>query len=238
MLQEGVFNAENLYEEFFLSEQQKAEKMPRPLATIFLQHGSRRTYDKKSTVFRVNETAREAFFVEKGSVRTYQMTPDGKEVTFNFLYPGLSFGFTEVLLNIPRIRYTETISKNTTLLVMDKEQLFNSVFSNPEFCFEITRVLGIHLVKCQRVVEDLAILPVQGRVVQLLLRLAEERGLKAEDSTIIDLTITHDEIAKMVGGSRQKITVILNNLRQQRIISWEKKRIKILSRKNLIDKIR
>lgn len=212
----------------YLSEPLTLEVFRKKLAQVFIIHGHRRTYGKKSMVFQLSDTANEAYFIEKGRARTFQITPEGKEVTFDIWNPGTSFGLVELLLNYPRIRYTETMSNNTTLLVMSKEQLTKLVFANPEICFDIARIMGFYLLKYQRLVEDLAIRSVQGRVIQLILRLSKERGLKVGESTVIDLPITHDDIAKMVGGSRQNITVILNGLREKGILDWEKKRIRIL----------
>lgn len=218
----------NLCRDDYFSEPLTLEVFRKKLTQVFLLHGHRRSYRKKSMIFRLSDTANEAYYVEKGRARTFQITPEGKEVTFDIWNPGTSFGMVELLLNYPRIRYTETSSDNTTLLVMNKDQMINLVFSDQEICFDMVRIMGFYLLKYQRLVEDLAIRSVQGRVIQLILRLSQERGLKVGESTVIDLPITHDEIAKMVGGSRQNVTVILNGLRDKRILDWEKKRIRIL----------
>lgn len=201
---------------------------------FFSLNGCIRSYAKKSIVFQINDPADNGYVVESGRVRTYKLTPEGKEVIFNIINPGEVLGLAEVLLNCRRKRYAETMCK-TTLWVMSKEQLFKLFYSNNDLCFKNQWILTQQLLRYQNIVEDLAVLPVHDRVVKLLVRLCKERGKQMEDCTVIDFPITHEEIAQMIGSSRQTVTYILNKLRKEGILSWERKRIKILRWMDLID---
>lgn len=195
---------------------------------VFSLYGHRRSYNKGSIVFQINDTSDEAYIVEKGRVRTYNLTPDGKEVTFEIVNPGECVGLVEVFVNSPRTRNAETISNKNTLLVMKKDQLFNLIFSSQKLGYVFSWTMSHYLMRYQNLVEEFAILPIQGRITQLLYRMAKERGTQVGNCTIIDLPITHDEIAKLVGCSRPTVTIILNELRDQGILSWEQRKIKIL----------
>ncbi len=146
--------------------------------------------------------------------------------------PGESIGLVEVFLNSPRVRTAETICNKNSLWVMNKEQLFNIMFSDKQLCFVFTWALAHYAMRYQVLVEELALLPIHGRVIQLLLRMAEERGTQVGDTILINLPITHDEIAKMVGSSRTSVTLILNDLREQGILSWEQKNIIFFAPRN------
>jgi len=201
---------------------------------FFTVHGQLRHYPKRGVIFRFNDAAREGYVVESGRIKTYKITPEGKEVIFSIINPGELIGLAEVLLNCPRVRYAETMCK-TTLWVMSKEQLFDLFYSNNDLCFKNVWILTQQLLRYQNLVEDFAALPVKERVIKLLVRLCKEMGKQKENYTIIDFPITHEEIAQMVGSSRQTITLILNELRKQGIIVWERKKIKILRWMDLID---
>ena len=204
------------------------------IASCFSFHGYQRSYTKKSPVFQYNETANEAYVVESGRVRIYKLTPEGKEITFQIVYPGESLGLAELFINCPRIRYAEAMCK-TTLWVMKKEQLFNHFFSSKELCLILLWILHQKVLRYQNIIEDLAVLPVRDRIVKLLVRLCKEQGRVVKDFTVIDFPITHEEIAQMVGSTRQTVTFILNELRKEGILTWERKKIKILRWMDLID---
>jgi len=203
------------------------------LYKVFLQNGEQRFYNKEDMIFQIEDIAQEAYYIEKGMVKTSQLTVEGKEVTFQILNPGDGFGMAEVFLNCRRTRYAESM-RNTTVWVMSKEKLFDLIFSNKEFCLNLLWALHHEVLKCQGIIEDLAVYPVRDRVIKLLVRLCKEQGRQLNDSTIIDFQITHEEIAKMVGSSRKTITLILNELRKQGILSWEKKKIKVFNFDQLI----
>lgn len=201
---------------------------------FFTVHGHLRHYAKRSTIFRLNDVAHEGYVVESGRIKTYKLTPEGKEVIFNIVNPGEIIGLAEVLLNCSRMRYAETMCK-TTLWVMSKEKLFELFYANNDLCLKNVWILTQQLLRYQNLVEDFAALPVKERVIKLLVRLCKEMGKQRENYTIIDFPITHEEIAQMVGSSRQTVTLILNELRKQGILVWERKKIKILRWMDLID---
>lgn len=201
---------------------------------FFTVNGYRRSYVKRSKIFQLNDYADEGYVVESGRVKTYKLTSDGKEVIFNIVNPGEILGLAEVLLNCPRMRYAETLC-DTTLWVMSKKQLFDLFYSNNDLCFKNMWILTQQLLRYQNIVEDLAVLPVKDRVIKLLVRLCKELGIQKENYTIIDFPITHEEIAQMVGSTRQTVTLILNELRKKGILTWKQKKIKILRWMDLID---
>ena len=201
---------------------------------FFSLHGCHRFYPKRSNIFQLYDVAYEGYVVESGRVKTYKLTSDGKEVIFNIVNPGEILGLAEVLLNCPRMRYAETLCE-TTLCVMSKEQLFKKFYSNNDYCLKNLWILTQQLLRYQHIVEDLAVLPVRDRVIKLLVRLCKELGIQKENYTIIDFPVTHEEIAQMVGSTRQTVTLILNELRKKGILDWKQKKIKILRWMDLID---
>ncbi|KUO78584.1 MAG: hypothetical protein APF81_08740 [Desulfosporosinus sp. BRH_c37] len=204
------------------------QKVEEQFYKAFSLYGHRRSYVKGNNVFQINDPADEIYFVEKGRIRTYNLTPEGKEITFEIHNPGESLGWAEVLVNSPRTRYAEGVCNKNTLWVMNKDQLFYLMYSNKEFNFQLIWSLTHYVLRYKSLVENLAILPVHDRVIQLLVRMSKDRGLQIGDCIVIDFPISNDDIAKMVGSSRQTITLIINELRERGIINWEQKKIKIL----------
>ncbi len=234
MKKDNLLTSKNL-EELGFKDLITVQDVRKQIYKSFSQSGKLRSYSKGSIIFNFDEIAFEAYIVEDGRVKTYKITPEGKEVTFSIINPSEGLGIAEVLLDRPRTRYAEAICSKTTLWVISKEKLLSLLAKDKELCFALLWIEAQHMLKYQSIVEDLAILPVQGRVIQLLVRLSKTRGRKIKNYTLIDCPLTHEEIAKMVGSSRQTITMILNELKDQGILSWEQKKIKILCWEALIN---
>lgn len=204
------------------------KKIKKQLYGYFSLMGEQRCYTSKNMIFQIEDNAHEAYYVESGRVKIYQLTPEGKEVTFQILKPGDGLGIAEVFLNCRRTRYAEAMCK-TNLWVINREQLFNLMLSNKEFYLNLLWALHQEVLKFQDIVEDLTVLPVRDRLMKLLIRLCKERGTQMKDHAIIDFPLTHEELAKMVGCNRKTVTIVLNELREQGFLSWEKKKIKVFS---------
>ena len=227
MKNENLSLTKKLSEFFCFPESITIQDVRKQIYKSFSQHGELRSYKKGSIIFHFDDAPLEAYIVEDGRVKTYKITPEGKEVTFSIININEGLGIAELLLNRPRERYAEAICNKTKLWVMSKENLLNLIIKDKELCLALLWIETQHMLRYQSIVEDLAVLPVHRRVIHLLVRLSKARGRKIKNSTLIDCPLTHDEIAKMVGSSRQTITMILNELRDQGILSWEQKKIKI-----------
>ncbi len=231
---EKSYNDNILEQLSFFNETITIKKARNQVANCFSRYGHKRSYTRKSNIFQYNDPSNEAFVVESGRARIYKLTPEGKEVTFQIVNPGEGLGLAELFINSPRIRYAQAMCK-TTLWVMKKEQLFDYFFSSKELCLNLLWILHQQVLRYQNVFEDLAILPVRDRIIKLLVRLCKEQGKTVQDYTIIDFPITHEEIAQMVGSTRQTVTFILNELRKEGVLTWERKKIKILRWMDLVD---
>ena len=214
-------------EEIYSKQPYTIQTVRQQLYGAFSLNGELCSYDKGNIIFRLKDVAHNAYIVEKGRVRIFKLTSEGREVTFGIKNKGEGIGIAEVILGGPRMRYAEAMGKDTKVWVMKKHKLLSLIEKDKELGFALTWILSKHMLKYQRIVENLATLSIQGRVIQLLVRLSEEHGRKMDDYTIIDFPLTHEEIAKMVGSSRQTITSVLNDLRDQEILNWEDKKIKI-----------
>ena len=234
MLKEKKSDFQSMDRLFHFEEMITVKSARQQIRNFFSLNGYQRCYGKKSFVFRVNDYAHEGYVVESGRVRIYKLTPEGKEITFNIINPGEILGLAEVLLGCPRKRYAETMCE-TSLWVMNKKQLFKLFYSDIDLCFVNLWILTQQLLRYQNVVEDLAVLPVRERVIKLLVRLCKELGKQQDGYTIIDFPITHEEIAQMVGSTRQTVTIILNELKKEGILSWEQRKIKVLRWMDLVD---
>ena len=74
---------------------------------------------------------------------------------------------------------------------------------------------------------DLVFLDLPGRVAKLLVALAEERGTRTGDDIVVDLKLSQETLARMVGGSRPTVNQILKDFEQRGYVELEGRRLKI-----------
>ena len=190
--------------------------------------GTCRTYMKGNMVYQVGELPDAAYVVKRGRVRLFKVSVEGREIIFRIVNPDEGFGFSDVITGDPRTRCAMAMQDMTELCVVEKDQLIRMLETNTELCFATAFLQAKYLYKYQTATADMANLTVKNRVIQLLLRLTQDYGKIIANHIVIDMQLTHEEIANMVGTSRQTVTSILNDLRDSGFLCWEQKNIKIL----------
>ena len=203
------------------------EEIKKKLYEIYFEIGTWRTYKKGNIIFQSGDTSDAAYVVKEGRVRLFRTTPEGKESIFHIINPSEGFGFAEIILNRPRIRNAMVMKDNMTLCVINGEKLLNLMCIDADVCFGLTFLQSEYLLRYQMMAADMANLSVRSRVIQLILKFTQEFGKTMKDYILIELPYTHDEIAKMVGTSRQTVTSILNDLHDSGYFILEHKKIKI-----------
>jgi CRP/FNR family cyclic AMP-dependent transcriptional regulator len=109
------------------------------------------------------------------------------------------------------------------MLIIHRDDFKNILSANPDMAFNLLKVLLERLRRANQKIEDLAFTNVYGRVANLLMQFAQPEGQK----WVVEEKMTHQEIANMVGSSREMVSKILGELVDAGYISIEQKRITI-----------
>jgi CRP-like cAMP-binding protein len=109
------------------------------------------------------------------------------------------------------------------ILIISKDEFRDSLSSNPDLIFSLVRVLLERLRKADEKIESLAFKNVYGRVTSFLMEAAEPQGGK----WVIPEAFTHQEIADMVGASRETVSRTMKELQDAGYITIAKKQITI-----------
>lgn len=87
--------------------------------------------------------------------------------------------------------------------------------------------MGFLIKRLERKMDLLYFKDARTRVVELLVDLARRMGKPEQDTTEISAKLTHEEIAQLTGNSRQSVTTILNSLREEGLIDYDRNKIKV-----------
>jgi CRP/FNR family transcriptional regulator len=179
---------------------------------------------KGGLVFRAGSAAGQVYFLESGRVKIYHLTDSGKEVLLWLCFPGEIFGLAEVGEGERRHLYAEACQRSELLCVRQDD--FNAFLAAcPEAALLVNDVLAWRLRSLGHVVQGLVADDVHERLVQLIMRLAVCHGQRAEHGGIaLGIRLTHQELANMIGTTRQSVTTALNDLRRQGELDFDARR--------------
>lgn len=181
-----------------------------------------KTFPKNTILFSEGDPSDSFYVVKKGKVNVGINDEEGREIILSMLGPGEYFGEMALLDGEPRCAFVMTKEK-TQLFIISKKNFQTLLISNPEIMFKLLKGLQQRLREANRKIESLALMNVYGRVARLLTTLAGS----CENDVVITDKLTHQEIANMVGASREMVSRVLKDLSNKGYISVFKKRITI-----------
>ncbi len=189
--------------------------------------GLKINYPKGQIIFASGEYAGLAYLVETGWVKIYRLAADGRKITVAIRHPGELVGLAETLCNSRRSCFAEAMNE-VDLVVLKRDSLLDLLRSNPRLALKVAEVLGGRLREAQATIHEMVSWPVHGRLALLLLKLAERSGVDTGNGIELNLRLTHEEIACMIGTSRPTVTSIFNSLKSEKAILMKGRDIKII----------
>ncbi len=165
------------------------------------------------TILRAGDRTDYVYFILAGNIKVLVSDEEGREVILSNLGRGEFFGEMGVLDDNPRSATVLTVSA-CELVVIAKADFTRCLADNFDVALYIMRNLVKRLRTADRQIESLALMDVYGRVARLLLEMAEdEEGIK-----VVRRKISKQDIAKMIGASREMVSRVMKDLSQQGLI--------------------
>ena len=173
----------------------------------------------KNTFIQTPETFSEGlYFVKKGKVRLYKLNAEGKQFTSDILNKGNVFGEMDIISFGTRDNYIETIEESHICL-MNKERFESFLIQRPRFMMKLLKVLSDRIIGMSHLTQNLALGNLHDKILYALMKLSDQFGLTSKDEYYrIDLPLSHQEIANLVGATREAVTVALQELVKEEVI--------------------
>ncbi len=189
-------------------------------------------FPKNSTVYLPRDQADAVYVVLEGRVRLVSITKDGKQAILALFGPGDLFGEL-ALTGVPeRDEYAET-ALNSTIVCIPREALDPILEQNAALSLAITKLIGWRRRKLERRLRNLLFCSNRQRLVGLLWDLVEEYGRRIADGILIDIRLSHQELASLIGVTRESVTLGLGELQSERLLTVGRQRIVILNLEQL-----
>lgn len=156
-----------------------------------------RSYARNQVLFRQGDAAEELFIIDEGRIAIAQQAGDGRESVVAVLEDGGLFGELPLFDDAPRSADARALT-DSTVVVLGYEPVRDVLRAQPELLWVIVRLLAGQLRATNEAVADAVFLDVPARTAKRLLELAGSRDRFA-------LPITQEELAAMVGASRERV---------------------------------
>jgi len=209
-----------------------------------------RHFKAKETIFSPGDPDEQLYFLLKGTVRLYKLYGDYKEATTALLKDGGVFG----KLSLVEGRWQDVFAEAVTdvrVAGVRKASLTEVIRRRPEFAIKLFSSFSERLRQSDEVIESLLEREVSRRLATLLLNLAERFGEEAEEedssrgreevlgggsSMVVDVRLTHQELASMVASTREAVSKVMSAFQREGFIEIENRRIVLVNKEALAER--
>ena len=191
-----------------------------------------RAYPKGSVLFMEGDRGEALYVIKEGRMKISKSTPDGREQILHMLKDGDIFAEVILFDQGPYPATAEAVENSSCWLLrsLDMEKLLQT---QPTLAVKMLRVMSRRLRQAQMLIRDLALHDAYGRLAGLLLRSIRREGKRTVEGIILDLELTRQEMASMIGTSRETVARILSRFQKDGILLLDKQRIIILDEEKL-----
>ncbi len=183
---------------------------------------------RKQPIYLPGDPANTVYLLKKGRVKIVGSAPSGKEVTFEILEAGEIFGELEVLEESPRETQAEALD-DALICAIRREDFDRYLHEHPNLSVRLTKLIGLRLRKIQTRVEDLVFRDAPARLAHLLLELSKTDGAPEGAGLRLHARLTHQEMANLIGCSRETVSTILGQFRDRGLIKIDGRSIIVLN---------
>jgi len=188
---------------------------------------STRHYRQGETIFYKDDPGSVLYIIKDGQVKITTSSPEGEEVILAIFTNGDFFGELSLLDENPRSASAVALAP-TEVLTLNRSNFLDFIRRYPDLVSDILATLSRRLRRTDTLVEDAAFLDLPARLAKRLLQLGDSHGIKTDEGIEIDLHLTQQDVANLVGASRVAVNKQLGLYQASGLIHIGKPHITIL----------
>lgn len=194
---------------------------------------SERAFSKEATIVSKDEPGDAMFVIARGRVKVCIQGEAGREVILNILKTGDFFGEMSLLDDLPRSA-SVVAAEDSSVLILKRDQFAEHIKNSPTTGLNIMGELSRRLRRADELISNLALLDVYSRVAHIMIDLAKRDGHEVEEGILIKERPTQQDIASMIGTSRETVSRVLSEFQKRGFVEMRGREI-LLSRKFTTD---
>lgn len=197
----------------------------------FDDHKSCILFKKGQTIFHENGNPLGIYCINEGKVKVVRSGTEGREQIVRLIRNGDIFGYRALFSNT-RYNASAIALEDSNVCFIPKDTFFNVLRSNSNLSIALMKMLSQELGKAEQNITDLAQKTVKERIAEALLFLKETYGVE-EDGATLNVSLSREDIANLVGTATETVIRLLSVFRQEKTLDLIGKKIKILNMNKL-----
>ncbi|MEX2185350.1 MAG: Crp/Fnr family transcriptional regulator [Pirellulales bacterium] len=186
-----------------------------------------RKFPRGSMIYFPENAADTAFVLATGRVKLCDLSVDGKESILAFIEPGEMFGELAVLDQSPQDEFATAVEASSVVAIPG-DVLRRMIESMPSVSLGITKLIGMRRRRIERRLKSLLFRSNRQRLAHLLLDLVEQHGRPAADGVEIGVKLSHQDLAGVIGSTRESVTLLLGEFQNEGIVRLGRQKIVVL----------
>lgn len=186
-----------------------------------------KSFRKKEPIYLMGQPGKSVYLLKKGVVKISRILPDGRELVLALLKAGEIFGELEAVNEEDRQAQAEA-HDDVMICVMNREDFLKVMQSKPELGVRLNKIIGFRRRVIENKLENLIFKSIPQKIGILLTELAEQFGKRESRGVLIDLSLTHQDMANLIAASRTTVTEALQSFKDKGLIDMEGKRVRLL----------
>ena len=180
-------------------------------------------FPRGASIFSEGEPADAVYVLRRGLVKLSSVSDKGRETILHILKPGEVFG--ELLLSEEQRPFTAVTLEGSLVTIISKESFVELLSAVPSVALNFIRLLSKRLTLVETGLADFGHTWSHHRLARVLLQLSEKYGEEVPSGTLINVRLTHEDLANLIGTSRETVTTQLSKFTRLGLLKREARRL-------------
>ncbi|QDU64511.1 cAMP receptor protein [Planctomycetes bacterium Pan216] len=212
---------------WFLKNSQLFEGLSDDECSKLEARSSFRRFKTRETVYFPGDAGGHVLLLLDGRIKIKTITPDGKEAILAFVEPGEIFGELALLSESERTEYAEA-NLASSVIAVPRDAMLEIMNSHPATSLRVTKFMGLKQQRIENRMKNLLFRSFRDRVIYLLAELAQRYGRWVGETQLdLGIKLSHQEIASLIGATRETVTIALGDLQSEGLVTVKRKQIAV-----------
>jgi CRP-like cAMP-binding protein len=208
-----------------MSKQQYKRSLSYDLGELLKNTNRKVKLKKGNFLFQEGQEAKEMYILLSGKVQISKMNAEGKELTLRLCAHNDIVGELTLFTVDPKYLFNAKVLEAGEAAAINIDDLERILFNNSKLAYEYMKWMNDHIRKTITKFRDLVLNGKKGALYSTLIRLCNSYGVLRPDGIFIDVPLTNQDLANYCGTARESVSRMLGELRDEGVISIERKKI-------------
>lgn len=191
-----------------------------------------REFPRNSVIYLPSDESDGAFLLGRGRVRICSNTAEGKQSILAFIDPGELFGELSLVQGGEREERAEA-AVDSTVIFLPGDELRQMMEESAALSLGVTKLIGLRRKRVERRLRNLLFRSNRDRIGHLLLELTEQYGKAVDEGVHLNIRLSHQELASIIGVTRETVTTLLGEMQLEGLLKVSRQKIVIRNLRRL-----